>query len=118
MTDDLKLVERLRAHHPYNQSRHGDGPLVREAADAIERLVREVESVATREAATVKAAFRTQDDRDRLAAQVEEMREVLESLLRLNDNHSPFGGEIYRDRVELTWDRVRALLQRTQEQVG
>lgn len=41
MTDDLKLVERLRAHRPYNESPHGDGALVREAASAIERLVRE-----------------------------------------------------------------------------
>lgn len=45
MTDDLKLVERLRAHRPYNQSPHGDGPLVREAASAIERLVRELRIV-------------------------------------------------------------------------
>jgi hypothetical protein len=39
MTDTTDLVARLRAYEPYNHFK--DGPLIHEAADAIERLTRE-----------------------------------------------------------------------------
>jgi hypothetical protein len=39
MTDTTELVARLRAYEPYNHFK--DGPLIREAADTIERLTRE-----------------------------------------------------------------------------
>ena len=33
-----------------------------------------------------------------------------QALLDLNDNHSPFSGEMYRDRVDRTWDNFRAAI--------
>ena len=35
---------------------------------------------------------------------------ALKNLLALNDTHSPFGGEIYRDRVDRAWDAARSAL--------
>jgi len=34
---------------------------------------------------------------------------ALTVLVNLNENHSPFGGEIYQDRVDRAWDTARAL---------
>ena len=44
------------------------------------------------------------------AAEIERLRKALSSLIKLNDEHSPFGGEIYRDRIERTWEQARAAL--------
>jgi len=38
------------------------------------------------------------------------LTEALQSLMDLNDNYAPFGGELYRDRVDRTWDKARAAL--------
>jgi len=35
---------------------------------------------------------------------------ALTVLVNLNENHSPFGGEIYQDRVDRAWDTARALV--------
>jgi len=35
---------------------------------------------------------------------------ALTVLVNLNENHGPFGGEIYQDRVERAWDNARALV--------
>jgi hypothetical protein len=43
-------------------------------------------------------------------ARIAELRAALTALMEINDNHSPFGGEIYWDRVERTWDAARAAL--------
>lgn len=40
----------------------------------------------------------------------DELVAALQALLALNDNHSPFGGEIARDRIERAWDSARAAL--------
>ncbi|SEN50232.1 hypothetical protein SAMN04489859_100879 [Paracoccus alcaliphilus] len=45
-----------------------------------------------------------------LRAEVERLAEALTSLVELNDEYSPFGGEIYQDRIERTWDRGRQSL--------
>ncbi len=36
--------------------------------------------------------------------------EALEGLVALNNDHSPFGGEFYQDRLDRAWDRARAAL--------
>jgi hypothetical protein len=43
-------------------------------------------------------------------AKLEKAVEALSSLFALNDEYSPFGGEMYRDRVDRTWDNARATL--------
>lgn len=45
-----------------------------------------------------------------LEAENKALREGLRSLIELNDEHSLFGGEMYRDRVDRTWEAARALL--------
>ncbi|KQV83285.1 hypothetical protein [Rhizobium sp. Root1220] len=42
--------------------------------------------------------------------EVVKLREALEDLLALNDSHSPFLGEIGRDRIDRAWDTARAAL--------
>ena len=39
---------------------------------------------------------------------------ALSALVTLNDTHSPFGGEIARDRVDHAWDDARAALAKTE----
>jgi hypothetical protein len=43
-------------------------------------------------------------------ARIEGLEAALTALIEINDNHSPFGGEIYWDRVERTWDAARTAL--------
>ena len=44
------------------------------------------------------------------AVEIARLREALSALMDLNDNHSPFGGEMYHDRIDRTWDNARAAL--------
>jgi hypothetical protein len=39
-----------------------------------------------------------------------ELVEALRGLVQLNDDYSPFGGELLQDRVDRTWQRARAVL--------
>lgn len=45
-----------------------------------------------------------------LEADNKRLREALETLLKLNDDSGPFGGEIYQDRVDRAWENARAAL--------
>ena len=47
----------------------------------------------------------------RALADAERMREALQALVKLNDEYSPFGGEIYKDRVDATWNKARKCLE-------
>lgn len=50
---------------------------------------------------------------ERLRAENERLMEqadALRSLVALNDNYSPFGGEMYQDRIDRAWERARAAL--------
>lgn len=47
---------------------------------------------------------------DKAADEIERLREALRSLIQLNDNYSFFGGELYQDRIEKTWDKARTAL--------
>ena len=44
------------------------------------------------------------------AAENKRLRDALSTLVSMSDNHSPFGGEIYQDRVDRAWDNARAAL--------
>jgi hypothetical protein len=46
-----------------------------------------------------------------LTARTAELEAALTALMELNDNHSPFGGEMYQDRIERTWDAARVALE-------
>jgi hypothetical protein len=43
-------------------------------------------------------------------ARIAQLKDALTLLIELNDNHSPFGGEMYQDRIERTWGAARAAL--------
>jgi hypothetical protein len=64
---------------------------------------------------TIRAlATEVLESREALAAkdsEIERLRDALTNLVRLNDDHGPFGGEIYQDRIDRTWDRARAALE-------
>lgn len=124
MTDDLKLVERLRDPQ-FAYYRSNINSLMQQSADAIERLVRE------RDAAkgTADDVYRklmpraeaAEADRDRLAGLVAEMREVmsdateaLATKLEAEDRATKLRPPYEHPLSAL--DRARALLQRTQEQ--
>lgn len=144
MTDDLKLVERLRnpdyaGELQHLRSAYEIDNLMRQSADAIGRLVRERDRLAALDAenAELRAAkdalwreYReaksdwheecadnrklfedwraAEADRDRLAKLVAEMREVLSETLTA----------AVRNETGAFEGRARAILQRTQEQVG
>ena len=42
---------------------------------------------------------------------IAELDGALRALMELNDNHGPFGGEMYQDRIDSTWDRAHATLE-------
>jgi hypothetical protein len=46
----------------------------------------------------------------RLIAAAPDMLAALQTIKQLNDDAAPFGGEIYRDRVDRAWDAVRAAI--------
>ena len=46
-------------------------------------------------------------DRAEWKARAEKAESALKILVDLNENYSPFGGEIYRDRVDRAWDNAR-----------
>lgn len=45
-----------------------------------------------------------------LIAAAPDMAEALAELCALSDDHAPFGGEIYQDRINRAWDAARAAL--------
>lgn len=47
------------------------------------------------------------------AAEIERLRGALGALVAMGDNHTPFGGEIYQDRIARAWDDARAALKGT-----
>lgn len=65
---------------------------------AMKEVARITDKAFAEQAATITA----------LRARVAELEGALGALVTLNDEHSPFGGELYRDRIERTWDRARA----------
>lgn len=73
------------------------------AADRIEQLVKEVE-----------AAQHEADEADLYAWNLENKLaktvEALRKLVKLDDDYSPFGGELLRDRVVRTWEEARIAL--------
>jgi hypothetical protein len=44
------------------------------------------------------------------APDVAALVDALRTLVALNENYSPFGGEIYQDRVNRAWENARAAL--------
>jgi len=44
------------------------------------------------------------------AAEIARLRDALSTLVLMSENHSPFGGEMYQDRVDRAWDNARAAL--------
>lgn len=45
----------------------------------------------------------------------DELAEALGNLIELSDDHSPFGGEIYQDRVSRVWENAHAALTKYRE---
>ena len=89
---DEELVKRLREDQPVTQDMVStmQCALQDDAADRIEALTAE------------------------RAKAVEALRE----LVQLNDDHSPFGGEMFQDRINRTWDRARSTLAEIEGEKG
>ena len=45
----------------------------------------------------------------------DELADALGNLIELSDDHSPFGGEIYQDRVSRVWENAHAALAKYRE---
>ena len=63
--------------------------------------------------ARAKSGWRTVPDDDFApdqAAEIARLRDALSMLISMRDNHAPFGGEIYQDRVDRAWDNARSAL--------
>jgi len=52
----------------------------------------------------------TEDLMAKHAAEKERLQDALSTLVLMSENHSPFGGEMYQDRVDRAWDNARAAL--------
>jgi len=52
----------------------------------------------------------------RLIAAAPDLLEALETLVNLDDNYGPFGGEMYQDMIESVWDKARAAIAKARGQ--
>lgn len=62
-----------------------------------------------------KATATLEAENDRLRARGAVLEKALEDLVHLNDTYAPFGGELYQDRIDRTWNQARAALTPTTE---
>jgi hypothetical protein len=92
-----------------------------EAATTLETLSSELERVKGERDASERAWMEASNSMDQWRARALNAeaslgvaKTALKNLLALNDTHSPFGGEIYRDRVDRAWDAARSALASTQ----
>jgi len=105
MTDTTELVTRLRAYEPYNHFK--DGPLIREAADTIERLTRERDEADER-------GFYVSAKLEYAEARIAKLEATLDSFVREQQSEAQAGtGEYqrgYDDCIAYHADRARAAL--------
>jgi hypothetical protein len=96
-------------------------PVIREALEAssktLKTLSSELERVKGERDASERAWMEASNSMDQWRARALNAeaslgvaKTALKNLLALNDTHSPFGGEIYRDRVDRAWDAARSAL--------
>lgn len=98
----LALVEHFKDDQPVTQDMQSTmlADEMQLAADAITALLEE------------NATLRTEKHAD--AEAIGALRESLSAMLDLQDNASPFGGEMYQDRVDRVFDQCRAALRNTE----
>jgi len=56
-----------------------------------------------------------EDDLISAEAKLAKAMNSLEKLVQLNDDYSPFGGELLQDRIVRTWDNARATIRELKE---
>jgi hypothetical protein len=100
MTDE-ELIKELRA---WNGSLFDDDAF--EVAYRIEQLVKERDALLRVVTDNHLALKRAEAAEAKLAKAVG----ALQKLVKLDDDYSPFGGELLRDRVVRTWEEARAVL--------
>lgn len=87
---------------------------VRAQTDRIEELVERNKELALQLLATQgQAADHIEAliaERAAAEAKLAKAVEALDRLIALNDDYSPFGGELLRDRIDRTWQKARAAL--------
>ena len=122
MSDDL--IKRLRASRVVWQggkSYPTDAETA--AADRIEELVKERdEALASQSYNYISKDMKPilardlEDAKDAAEAKFAKAVEALRKLVRLDDDYSPWGGELLRDRVVRTWEEARAVLAELEKQ--
>ena len=131
-----KLTEhklRQRSKSMLDAGHADDADLDIEAADLISALERELEEARALNNKYAWERDKAREERDaterrseafwkpRLTAaeaKAARMGEALGGLLKLNDDYAPFGGEIYRDRVDCAWAAARSALQSEKDRDG
>jgi hypothetical protein len=88
-----------------------DPAAIREAmADRIEQLVKERDEAERNETLCSNMAVNYLERAEHAEAKLAKAVEGLRMLVKLDDDYSPFGGELLRDRVVRTWEEARAVL--------
>ena len=112
MTDDDKLLASLTGFTPgpwvwgeYNNGLDGNGDVVLTYYDYEGMYCGDDANAALIAAAPDLHRIATEQ-----AAEIARLRDALSTLVLMSENHSPFGGEMYQDRVDRAWDNARAAL--------
>jgi hypothetical protein len=102
MSDDL--IKHLRSPISAMRPTLSDG---RAAADRIEELEAGLQKMALE---YLDAASKSYQAQLKAEAKLAKAVGALDAFIRLDDDYSPFGGELLQDRVEWTWKNARATL--------
>ena len=74
--------------------------------------------IATQVDMAFQAGWSAADRIEALTAERAKAVEALRELVQLNDDYSPFGGEMFQDRINRTWDRARAIIAEIEGEKG
>ena len=79
-------------------------------ADRIEELEAKLRKLAVQVLSALGQEMEAYQSQLAAEAKLAKAVEVLEGIIRLDEDYSPFGGELMQDRVERTWTNARTTL--------